>query len=186
MMLKDILTKLHDHMKSSIDSLKESLAKIQTGRANPMMIEDIIVDYYGTSVPLRELGNITTPDPSLLVIHPYDKTQIAAMEKAILTSDLGLNPANDGEIIRIKIPRLSEQRRADLSKIIKKQGEETKVALRNIRREANEKLNMLKKEKEIAEDDYHRYREQIDTETRSYSEKIDKIVEQKQEQLRTI
>lgn len=186
LMLEDILTKLHDHMKRSINTLKGSLMKIQTGRANPMMIEDIIVDYYGTSVPLRELGNITTPDPGLLAIHPYDKTQIAAMEKAILTADLGLNPTNDGMIIRIKIPRLSAQRRDDLSKLIRKRGEETKVSLRNIRRETNEKLNMLKKEKQISEDDYHRYREQVDKDIHSYSEQIDKIVEHKQEQLRTI
>ncbi|MCI2426038.1 ribosome recycling factor [Candidatus Acetothermia bacterium] len=185
-MLEDILTTLHDQMKHNIITLKEGLAKIQTGRANPMMIEDITVDYYGTSVPLRELGNITTPDPSLLAIHPYDKTQMAAMEKAILAADLGLNPANDGMIIRIKIPKLSEQRRTELVKIIKKRGEETKVALRNIRREVNENLNALKKEKQLSEDDYHRYREQIDRDIHSYSDQIDKIVEQKQAQLRTI
>jgi len=129
------------HMKRTIEVLKSNLAKVQTGRANPAMIEDVQVDYYGTKTPLKQLATIAAPEVNLLVVQPYDKSQMETFEKAILAADLGLNPASDGHVIRVKVPKLSEERRAELTKVIKARGEEAKVALRNIRREANEKLD---------------------------------------------
>jgi ribosome recycling factor len=175
-----------DHMKRSIDVLKSNLSKVQTGRANPAMVEDVVVDYYGAATPLKQLATIAAPDANLLVVQPYDKTQMAAVEKAILTADLGLNPANDGKVIRIKIPKLSEERRTELTKIIKARGEEAKVALRNIRRDANEKLEQMKEAGDISEDDFHRYREKTDEAVRDYSKNVDDLIDEKGKQLRVI
>jgi ribosome recycling factor len=166
--------------------LKSGLSKVQTGRANPAMVEDVSVDYYGTPTPLKQLATIVAPDANLLVVQPYDKTQMGTFEKAILAADLGLNPTNDGKVIRIKIPKLSEERRRELTRIIKAKGEETKVALRNIRRDANEKLEQMKDNGDISEDDYHRYREKNDEAIHDYSKKVDDLVEEKSKQLRTI
>lgn len=185
-MSEQVRREMLDHMNRSIEVLKVNLSKVQSGRANPAMIEDVIVDYYGASTPLKQLATIVAPDPDLLVVQPYDKTQIGAVEKAILTADLGLNPVNDGKIIRIKIPKLSEERREELTRIIKAKGEEAKIALRNIRREANEKLERMKEKGELSEDSYHQYREKNDESIREYSKKVDELVEGKNKQLRTI
>ncbi len=174
------------HMDRTVEVLKVNLAKVQTGRANPAMIEDVTVDYYGTPTPLKQLATIVAPDPDLLVVQPYDKTQMGAFEKAILAADLGLNPTSDGRVIRIKVPKLSEERREELIRIIKAKGEEAKVALRNIRREANEKLDRMKDAGDISEDDYHRYREKNDETIHEYTKKIDELVEEKSKQLRVI
>jgi len=175
-----------EHMDRSIDVLKGNLSKVQTGRANPAMVEDVPVEYYGTQTPFKQLATIAAPDPDLLVIQPYDKSQMDAFEKAILAADLGLNPANDGKVIRIKIPKLSEQRREELTRIIRARGEETKVALRNIRRDANEKLDQMKTAGDISEDDHRRHREKNDEAIHDYSKKVDDLVEAKNRQLRTI
>lgn len=185
-MPEQIRREMLDHMDRSIKVLKDNLGKVQTGRANPAMIEDVIVDYYGALTPLKQLATIVAPDPNLLVVQPYDKTQMAAVEKAILAAGLGLNPANDGKVVRIKIPKLSEERRQELTRIIKGKGEEAKIALRNIRRDANEKLERMKTDSEISEDDYHRYREKNDDAIHEYSKKVDELVEAKSKQLRTI
>lgn len=174
------------HMDKSIEVLKSNLGKVQTGRANPKMIEDTIVDYYGTSTPLKRLATIVAPDQNLLVIQPYDRTQIAGIEKAILSAGLGLNPTHEGKVVRIKIPKLSEERREQLTHIIKDRGEEAKVALRNIRRDANGKLEQMKNQGSISEDDYHRYHEKNDKAIRERSEEIDKLVKERNKQLRTI
>src|SRR5512137_678526 len=118
-MTEDVRQEMLDHMKRTVDVVKTSLGKIQTGRANPAMVEDVIVDYYGAPTPLRQLATLVAPDPDLLVVQPYDKTQMAAVEKAILAAGLGLNPTNDGKVIRIKVPKLSEERREELTKVIK-------------------------------------------------------------------
>ncbi|HUT87663.1 MAG TPA: ribosome recycling factor [Candidatus Heimdallarchaeota archaeon] len=185
-MPEQVRQEMLDHMNRSMDVLKGHLSKVQTGRASPAMIEDVGVDYYGTATPLKQLASIAAPDPDLLAVHPYDKTQMAAFEKAILAADLGLNPINDGKIIRIKIPKLSEERRQELIRIIKAKGEEAKVALRNIRREANEKLEKMKDGGEISEDEYHRHREKNDESIREFTKKVDELVEGKSKQLRTI
>jgi ribosome recycling factor len=175
-----------EHMKRTIDVLKEHLAKVQTGRANPAMVEDVVVEYYGTRMPLKQLATIAAPDANLLVVQPYDKSQMASVEKAILAADLGLNPAGDGNVLRIKVPKLSEERRRELSKVIKSRGEETKVALRNIRRDANEKLDAMKKSGEISEDDHRHYREKTDGLVHEHSKTVDTLVDQKSKQIQTI
>jgi len=175
-----------DHMDRSIEALRTNLAKIQTGRANPAMIEDVQVSYYGAMTPLKQMATIAAPDPNLLVVQPYDKTQMAEVEKAILAADLGLNPQNDGHVIRIKVPKLSEERRRDLTKTIKTRGEESKVALRNIRREANDKLDVLKKDGDISEDDHRKHRDKNDDTIHEYTKQVDDLIEEKGKQIQTI
>jgi ribosome recycling factor len=174
------------HMDSTIDVLKSNLVKVQTGRANPAMIEDVVVDYYGVPTQLKQLATIAAPDPNLIVVQPYDKTQMEAVEKAILGADLGLNPENDGHVIRVKVPKLSEERRLELTKTIKARGEEAKVALRNIRRDANDKLEKLKKDGAISEDEYHRHHNKNDDAIHEYSEEVDHLIEEKGKQIQTI
>ncbi len=185
-MAEQIRREMIEHMDQTIDVLKSNLSKVQTGRANPAMIEDVIVDYYGAMTPLKQLATIAAPDPNLIVVQPYDKTQMAAVEKAILAADLGLNPANDGHVIRVKIPKLSEERRNELTKVIKARGEEAKVALRNIRRDANDKLEQLKKDGAISEDEYHRHHKQNDEAIHEYTQTVDDLVEEKGKQIQTI
>ncbi len=175
-----------DHMDRSLEALKSNLSKIQTGRANPSMIEDVIINYYGAMTPLKQMATIAAPDPNLLVVQPYDKTQMKEVEKAILGADLGLNPENDGHVIRVKVPKLSEERRKELTKAIKARGEEAKVALRNIRREANDRLDQLKKDNEISEDLHHQHREKNDETIQEYSQKVDALIEEKSTQIQTI
>jgi len=182
----EIRREMLDHMKSSIDVLRSNLVKVQTGRANPAMVEDVVVDYYGAMTPLKQLATIAAPDANLIVVQPYDKTQMAAFEKAILAADLGLNPENDGHVIRIKVPKLSEERRKELGKVIKARGEETKVALRNVRREANDKLEQLKKDGSLSEDDYHKHHKQNDDTIHEYSKQVDDLVAEKEKQIQTI
>jgi ribosome recycling factor len=185
-MPESVRREMIEHMKQSLDVLKSSLAKVQTGRANPAMIEDVVVDYYETPTPLKQLATIAAPDPNLLVIQPYDKTQMHEFVKAILGADLGLNPESDGHVIRVRIPKLSEERRKELTKVIRTRGEETKVALRNVRREANDKLDQMKKDSEISEDEHRRYREKNDEAIREYSDRVDKLIEEKGQQIQTI
>jgi ribosome recycling factor len=175
-----------EHMERSIVVLKEDLGKVQTGRANPAMIADVVVDYYGAPTRLKQLATIVAPDPDLLVIQPYDKTQMQAIEKAIQGADLGLNPMNDGKVIRIQIPKLSEERRQELVRVIKAKGEEAKIALRNVRRDANEKLEKMKASGEISEDSYHQCRDKNDEAIHDYTKKVDELVEAKGKQLRSV
>lgn len=185
-MPEQVKNEMNSRMEQSIEVLRSALSKVQTGRANPAMIEDVTVDYYGASTPLKQMATIAAPDANLLVVQPYDKTQMGAVEKAILAADLGLNPANDGKVIRIKVPKLSEERRVELTKIIKAKGEEAKVALRNVRRDANEKLEKMKDDGDISEDEYHRYRDKTDEAVRDYSKRIDELVAEKDKQLQVI
>lgn len=182
----ELLVECRKRMDKTIAALEADLAKVQTGRANPALLEDIKVDYYGTPTPLKHIAHITAPDPDLLVVRPFDRSQIGAMEKAIAAADLGLNPQSDGNVIRIKVPRLSEERREELVKLVKKRGEEAKVALRNIRREYKERFDEMKEEGALPEDDHRRLREQLDKITQEYSEKVDGIVEAKAQQMRTL
>lgn len=185
-MPEEVRREMLDHMESSIDVLKSSLTKVQTGRANPAMVEDVVVDYYGAMTPLKQLANIAAPDPNLLVIQPYDKTQMAAVERAILAADLGLNPSNDGHVIRVKVPKLSEERRKELTKIIKTRGEEAKIALRNVRRDANDKLDQMKSAGEISEDVHRGQREKNDDAIHEYTQKVDALIEEKGKQIQTV
>jgi ribosome recycling factor len=182
----ELLRECRKRMDKTIAALEADLAKVQTGRANPALLEDIKVDYYGTPTPLKHIAHITAPDPDLLVVRPFDRTQIGAMEKAIVAADLGLNPQSDGNVIRIKVPRLSEERREELVKLVKRRGEEAKVALRNIRRDYKERFDDMKDEGQLPEDDHRRLREQLDKITQEYTEKVDQVVEAKAQQMRTL
>lgn len=152
-MVDDIYNDLRDRMDKTVQALIKSFTKIRTGRATPALLDGLSADYYGTPTPLSQMAAITAPEPRLLMIQPWDTQAIGEIEKAVLKSELGLTPQNDGKVIRISIPTLTQERRKDLSKLVKKNAEEAKVALRNIRRDANELLKELKKEKEISEDD---------------------------------
>ena len=185
-MQETVRKEMIEHMALAVEALKSNLVKIQTGRANPAMIEDVLVNYYGAMTPLKQMATIAAPDPNLLVVQPYDKTKMSEVEKAILTADLGLNPENDGHVIRVKVPKLSEERRKELTKAIKSRGEEAKVALRNIRRDANEKLDQLKKDGDISEDDHRKAREKNDDAIHDYTKQVDELIDEKGKQIQTI
>lgn len=173
-------------MELSVKSLHEELNKIHVGQANPAMIEDLKVDYYGTKTPLNQMANISAPDSSLLVVQPYDNSQIESIEKAILESDLGLNPNNDGDIVRIPVPKLSGERRDELVELIQEKSEETKVSLRNTRRETNKKIDSLEDDGDITEDDKFMLKDRVDETTSEMTDRIDEIVEDKTEEVRAI
>ncbi len=170
-------------MKKAISSLKSELASLRAGRANPSILDGINVDYYGMSTPLNQLANVSAPEPRLLVVQPYDKNSIENIEKAILKSDLGLTPNNDGEVVRLSIPQLTEERRNELVKIVKQKGEDTKVVIRNIRREANDELKKMEKNKDISEDDSIRGQDKVQKLTDKYIEQVDDAVKSKEEEI---
>ncbi|MDD2585225.1 MAG: ribosome recycling factor [Syntrophomonadaceae bacterium] len=182
-MVNDIIADAEDKMKKSIDFFTKDLATLRAGRANPAMVDKMMVDYYGEPTPLNQLANITVPEARLLVIQPWDKSSIPNIEKAILKSDLGVNPTNDGNVIRIAIPQLTEERRKDLVKVVKKKGEEGKVAIRNIRREANDMLKSSEKEKLFSEDEGKRGMDSIQKVTDKYIKDIDLILQAKEKDI---
>ncbi|NLO22005.1 MAG: ribosome recycling factor [Syntrophomonadaceae bacterium] len=182
-MIKDILLDAEEKMQKSIEFLTKDLSTLRAGRANPAMVEKIMVDYYGEATPINQLGNITIPEARLLVIQPWDKSIIPAIEKAIFKSDLGVTPSNDGNVIRIAIPQLTEERRKELVKVVKKKGEETKVAIRNIRRESNDMLKMSEKEKLISEDENKKGMDEIQKFTDKYVKNVDGILQAKEKEI---
>ncbi|WP_291955084.1 ribosome recycling factor [Mahella sp.] len=173
-------------MNKVIDALKKELSTLRTGRANPQILDNIMVDYYGVPTPITQLGNITSPEPRLLVIAPWDPKIIKDMEKAIQKSDLGINPSNDGKVIRLLIPELTEERRKELVKIARKMGEEAKVAVRNIRRESIDQLKKQKKDGDISEDEEKRQQDDIQKLTDNKINEIDSIIEQKEKDIMTV
>ncbi|OGP73560.1 MAG: ribosome recycling factor [Deltaproteobacteria bacterium RBG_16_49_23] len=170
-------------MEKSLATLKTDLNKVRTGRASLALLDDIRIDYYGTSTPLNQMATLAVPEPRLITIQPWDPATIGEIEKAILKSELGLTPMNDGKVIRINIPRLTEERRKDLVKVVKKMGEATKVALRNIRREANEQLKGMEKNKKISQDQLHQWMEKVQTSTDKYIEKVDTTLSAKEKEI---
>lgn len=172
-----------NRMVKALDVLKKELQSLRAGRANPAILEKITVDYYGSPTPINQMANITAPEPRLLVIQPWDKSIIPNIEKAILKSDLGLNPSSDGTVIRLAIPQLTQERRKELAKVVKKKGEDAKVAVRNIRREANELLKNLEKSKDISEDDNKRSQEDVQKLTDKFIQEIDKVLENKEKEI---
>ena len=177
--LKDIEAK----MEKSLSSLKTDLNKVRTGRASLSLFDDIRVDYYGTPTPLSQVATLSVPEARLITIQPWDMSVTAEIEKAILKSELGLTPASDGKIIRIPIPRLTEERRKELVKVVKKMAEAAKVALRNVRREANDQLKGLEKNKKIAQDDLHLMMEKVQTSTDKYIERVDAALSAKEKEI---
>ena len=177
-MTDDELKEFRQKMSKTVAALQSDLNKIRTGRASLAIFEGIRVDYYGTSTPINQVATMAIPESRLVTIKPWDTSIIGELEKAILKSDLGVTPANDGKTIRITIPKLSEERRRDLVKLVRKKGEEGKVAIRNIRREANDWFRDLEKEKAVSEDELHKGVEDVQKLTAEFIEKIDGIMEQ--------
>ena len=173
-------------MTKSIEALKATLAKIRTGRAHPGILEQINVDYYGNPTPLSQVANLGLADARTLTVQPWEKSMIAAVEKAIRESDLGLNPATQGNVIRVPMPPLTEERRKELTKVVKGDGEDAKVAVRNLRRDANEALKKLSKDKEISEDDERRGSDEVQKITDKFVAEIDKIVTEKEKEIMTV
>ena len=182
-MLPEVYQEVDHKMERSLAALRKDLSRIRTGRASLALLDGIVVDYYGTPTPLSQLATLAVPESRLITIQPWDKSQLGLMEKAIQRSDLGLTPVNDGKIIRLAIPPLTEERRKELVKQVKKIGEETKIALRNIRREGNETLKSLEKTKKIAEDDLRRGQEQVQKITDGCTVKVDEILQAKEHEL---
>ncbi|HHV16293.1 MAG TPA: ribosome recycling factor [Gelria sp.] len=181
--MKDILNDAEERMKKSIEHFTGDLATLRAGRANPAMVEKLLVDYYGEPTPLNQLATITVPEARLLVIQPWDKGSMADIEKAILKSDLGVNPTNDGNVVRIAIPQLTEERRKDLVKVVKKRAEEARVAVRNIRREANDMVKSSEKEKLLSEDESKRGMDEVQKITDKHIKEIDVISEAKEKDI---
>ncbi|HEY8528846.1 MAG TPA: ribosome recycling factor [Paenibacillaceae bacterium] len=181
-MPQSIKKNAEERMDKTLQALRRDLATLRAGRASPALLEKVQAEYYGAMMPVNQLGSIHTPDPRTLVIQPWDKNALAAIERAILKSDLGLTPVNDGEVIRISIPPLTEERRMELVKSTRKLGEEAKVAIRNIRRDANDEIK--KKEKsEISEDESRRHQEDIQKLTDRFIAEIDKILAAKEKEI---
>ncbi|GAA0722997.1 ribosome recycling factor [Clostridium malenominatum] len=185
-MLKEIINTADEKMQKTISVLKKDLSTMKAGRANPAILDKIEAEYYGAMTPLNQLANITVPEGRILQIQPWDKSAIKAIEKAILKSDLGLNPSNDGVIIRLIIPELTEETRKNIVKTVKKTGEDAKVAVRSIRRDCNDKLKALKKEADISEDDIKKAEEEIQKRTDNFVKEIDKILEVKEKEVMSI
>lgn len=183
MATKEMYRDIEEKMKKSIHVLKEELAGLRAGRANPAILDKISVDYYGAPTPINQLGNITVPEARIIAIQPWDAKTLKDIEKAIQKSDIGINPNNDGKVIRLVFPPLTEERRRDLTKAVKKHGEETKVAIRAIRRDAIEHFKEQKKKGELTEDDLKDAEKDMQTLTDKYIAEIDKIVELKDKEI---
>ncbi|RKD34467.1 ribosome recycling factor [Thermohalobacter berrensis] len=182
-MYLDVHKEAEEKMKKTIKVYSEELAGIRAGRANPAMLDKIVVDYYGTPTPLKQIASITAPEPRQLLIQAWDANVIPNIEKAIMQSDLGLNPSTDGKNIRLIIPQLTEERRKELTKYLKKTTENAKVAIRNERRDANDKLKKMEKNGELTEDDLKRAEDKVQELTDRYIEEIDKMMERKEKEL---
>jgi len=182
-MLADIKKDARTRMGKSLESLRHELAKIRTGRAHPSLLEHVHVDYYGTEVPISQAANVTADDARTLAVTPWDKSMVQAIEKAILASDLGLNPSTAGQVIRIPLPPLTEERRVELGKVVHNEGENAKIAIRNIRRDANHHLKELLKDKKISEDEERRTEGEIQHITDDAVKKVDEIVAEKERDL---
>lgn len=175
-MINDILADSEDRMKKTIDHLLGDFASLRAGRANPAMLDKIMVNYYGTPTPINQMANINVPEARLLVIQPWDKGSIADIEKAIMKSDLGITPSNDGNVIRLAIPQLTEERRKDVVKVVKKRAEEAKVAIRNIRREANDLIKASEKDKLVSEDESKKGLDSIQKVTDKSIKDVDQVL----------
>ncbi len=182
-MINQIISDLSDRMDKAIQALRRDLATIRTGRANATLLDTISVEYYGVVTPLNQVANISTPDVRTLSIQPWDKSTLGEIEKAILRSDLGLTPSNDGTLIRLNIPMLTEDRRKELSKIARRMGEDAKVAVRNIRRDVNEDLKKQERDKLVSEDESHRILDEIQKTTDKFIVEIDEVVAHKEKEI---
>ena len=182
----DVKKQFHDtedKMKKTIEAIRNELAKLRSGRATTSLLDGIKIDYYGTLTPLSQVANVSAPEPRMLTVQPWDKSMVPAIEKAIMVANLGLNPANDGTIIRIPIPQLNEERRKELVKLGKKYAEDGRVAIRNVRREANEHIKKAEKNHDVSEDDSKLSQDKIQKMTDDYIKKIDDMIVQKEKEI---
>lgn len=185
-MIKAIVTNIEEKMNKTVSVLKKEYNSLKAGRANPAMLDKIEIEYYGSMTPLNQVGNVSAPEPRILLIQPWDKTSIKAIEKAILVSDLGLNPNNDGVAIRLVIPELTEETRKDLCKKVRRYGEDAKVAVRSIRRDANDKVKALKKDNDISEDELKLAEDEIQKKTDIYIKELENITTSKEKEIMAI
>lgn len=185
-MIDEITQDAESRMAKSVDSLKTELTKIRTGRAHPSLLDQVMVDYYGTLTPIKQISSIVAEDARSLAVTPWEKPMVAAVEKAIMTANLGLNPSSQGTVIRVPMPALTEERRRDLVKVVKAEGEGAKVAVRNIRRDANGDFKDLLKDKEISEDENRKAEDGIQKITDKYIAEIDKVLEAKEKEMMEI
>ena len=185
-MIDEVLDELGQRMERSVEALQDDLMGIRTGRASPALVEKLPVEYYGTLTPLNQMASIAVPEPRLLVIRPWDPSALMDIERAILKSDLGLTPMNDGKLIRLNIPRLTEERRRELVRVVAKRVEEARIAIRNLRRDALQDLKEFEKEKMISEDDFYRGKDSVQDLTDEFIERIDEIGKRKEAEVMEI
>ncbi len=185
-MIKEIQTSAETKMQRSVEVLRENLAKVRTGRAHTGLLDQVEVEYYGSMVPVSQVANVTLLDARTISVKPYESNMAAAVEKAIRDSNLGLNPASMGDLIRVPMPMLTEERRKDLIKIVRGEAEDGRVSIRNVRRDANDHIKKLLKDKEVSEDDARRGEEQIQKLTDKYIAEVDKLLEHKEEDLMVV
>ena len=182
-MIQDIYKEVEELMKKALEALRKDLASIRTGRANVALFDGLRVSYYGNPSPLNQVANISVPESRLIIIQPWDLTMLAEIEKTILKSDLGLVPTNDGKVLKVPIPELTEERRHELAKVVHKVAEKEKISIRNVRRDGNEKITSLQKEKKITEDDKRKAQNEIQKMTDKYIEKLESMVKSKEEEI---
>lgn len=182
-MIKEVIKETSDRMDKSVSALNHEFSTVRTGRASGSLLDKIVVDYYGVETPLQQIASVNAPEPQLLVIQPYDKSAMSNIEKAIQASDLGLTPSNDGVVIRLPFPPLTEERRIELVKLCKQYAEEARVACRNIRRDANDMLKQMERDHEIGQDDMHRAEDEVQKLTDSHIAKIDSALEAKEAEI---
>jgi len=182
-MIDEVLHELRDRMDKSVDVLQDDLLGIRTGRASPALVEKLPVEYYGTMTPLNQMATIAAPEPRLLVIRPWDQSSLSEIERAILKSDLGLTPMSDGKLIRLNIPRLTEERRRELVKVVSRRIEEARVSVRNLRRDALQDLKDFEKEKMISEDEFFQGKDEVQELTDKFIARIDEIGKRKEEEI---
>jgi len=181
--IDDTMLEAEEKMDKAVAVLRDDLATVRTGRASPQMFTKIVVDYYGTTTPVNQLASFTVPEPRMAVISPYDKSSLGAIERAIRDSDLGVNPTNDGSVIRVVFPQLTEERRRELIKVARHKAEEGRVAIRNIRRHAKETLDKLAKDGDVGEDDVARAEKELEKVTHRYVEQVDEALKHKEDEL---
>lgn len=185
-MMDQIKATLDEQMSKAIKSLQREFTKVRTGRANANILDGVNIDYYGSPTPIKQVGQVSTPEARLLQIQPFDKTILADIEKAIINANLGVTPSNDGNFIRIQFPALTEEKRKDLVKDVRKMGEDAKIAIRNSRRDQNEVVKKAEKNKEITEDDLKKFQDEIQKITDKFTAEVDKAVEAKEKELLTV
>ena len=182
-MSNPVLKEADQKMDKAIEAFRKELAHVRTGRASAALLDGVMVDYYGTSMPINQVASVSVPESRLLTVQPWDANILGELEKAILKSDLGLTPSNDGKIIRVSVPPLTEERRKELVKLVKKMAEDCRVAVRNVRRDAIEKLKAQKKAKEISEDDMFRQQDEVQKLTDNHVKEVEKILEEKEKEI---